>query len=56
MKIALTVTVDIDVDTWATEYALDRSEVRDDAKTYLEQALHEHLLAMPVAPLAVAVR
>jgi hypothetical protein len=48
MKIALTVTLDVDPEVWAAEYGLDAGPaglaqtVRDDARAHLANTVHEH--------------
>lgn len=36
MKIALRLTVEVDPDEWAEEYQIERSEVREDVRRYVE--------------------
>lgn len=52
MKIAMTITIEIDADAWAAEYGIDRSEVREDVRRYVSTTLY----AMPVEPTNVTVR
>lgn len=49
MRIALTVSLDVDPEVWATEYGLDTTgpggisrAVRDDARAHLANTLHGH--------------
>lgn len=35
MKVRITITVDVDADTWAFEYGVDRKDVRADVKDYI---------------------
>ena len=46
MKVKIEFTVDIDADTWAREYSLDKSEVREDVKAYVENGARDHLSDM----------
>lgn len=39
-------TVDINVDAWMTNYGVDRSEVRADVQTYIENGIRDHLAAL----------
>lgn len=50
-KIRMTVTLDIDTQSWADEYGVEPSEVRADVRAYVQSALY----GMPVAPNAVTV-
>ena len=52
MKIAMTVTLDVDPEVWASEYgtAATSRAVRDDVLSHLRNAVHEHY----VTDLAVA--
>lgn len=52
MKIAVNITVELDADVWAKEYGVDRSAVRGDVRSYIENALW----SMPVTPDRVNVR
>ena len=52
MRIALTVTLDVDSEVWASEYGLDADRpggtagaVRDDARAHLANALYEHYVS-----------
>ena len=43
MKVAVQVTVDIDVDAYCTEYGLDRDEVRETVRLHVRNDVTEHL-------------
>lgn len=51
MKIALRITLDIDEQVWADEYGLEVSEVRDDVREYIRNALY----SMPIEPRSATV-
>lgn len=36
MKVAVNVTVEVDAEAWATEFGVERDEVRADVKVYMQ--------------------
>jgi hypothetical protein len=42
VKIALTVTLDVDPEVWASEYGLSRDDVRADVQAHLMNTVYEH--------------
>ena len=41
MKISITLTIDVDPDEWADNYGIEKSEVREDVKTYVRTAVQQ---------------
>jgi hypothetical protein len=41
VKIRYSVTVEVDDDAWALEYGVERSDVRDDVKSYLDNMIDD---------------
>lgn len=41
MKVRIELTVDVDADTWAMEYGVDRRDVRKDFRAAAEAAIYE---------------
>ena len=41
MKIRMTVTIDVDPDTWMAEYGCERRDVRDNVGSYFESLLQD---------------
>lgn len=39
MKISITLTIDVDPNEWAENYGIDKSEVREDVKTYVHSTV-----------------
>lgn len=52
MKVRVSFVVDIDPDAWVQSYGVDRTEVREDVKRYVENGARDHLsdLGMLVEP------
>lgn len=46
MKIRVTFTLDIDPESWASEYGLDKTEVREDIQAYLANEAREWMNMM----------
>lgn len=46
MKVDVHFTVDVDADSWAEDYGIDRSEVRDDVKRHLRNIAIQHADAL----------
>jgi len=42
MRVALTLSLDIDEEAWAAEYGVDPARVRDDVRHHVAAALHGH--------------
>jgi hypothetical protein len=42
MKIKINFTLDVDPDSWAREYDIEKSEVRDDVKMYVKNGMLAH--------------
>lgn len=42
MRVRLIVSLDVDEETWASEYGIESSQVRDDVRSHLANVLHEH--------------
>lgn len=51
MKVKISFTIDVDVDAWMLDYSVERAEVREDVKVYVENGTLDHLrgLGMLVA-------
>ena len=43
IKVRVNFTVEIDAETWATEYGIELQDVRSDVKTYIENGVNSHL-------------
>lgn len=43
MKVEVKFTIDINEDSWAQDYGIDRSEVRDDVKRHLRNIAVQHV-------------
>ena len=48
MRIAVPVTLDVDVDAYALEYSIDKSDVREDVKRYAQTVVEEHFANLGV--------
>lgn len=44
MKVKITLTVDVDSEVWASEYGLDKSEVRADVKSKVQNDVYSQLV------------
>lgn len=53
MKVQIKLTVDVDVAAWCVEYGCERSEVREDVKTYLVDQIRQSHAAHDFALIAV---
>lgn len=43
MKVSVKVTVDVDVEAWAREYGIAKSEVREDVQDLAHETVLQHL-------------
>lgn len=50
MKVAVSLTVEIDPEAWSLEYDVPPEEVRADVKRYLAEHVHQHLVSLDVVP------
>ena len=46
MKVKIEFTIHVDADGWATEYGIDRTDVRDDVKSHVHQLVLAQLTDM----------
>ncbi len=46
MKVHVNFTVDVDADSWAADYNIDRSDVPDDVKRHLRNIAVQHMAAL----------
>jgi hypothetical protein len=46
MQVRVSFVVDIDPEAWMESYGVDRENIRDDVKTYVENGTIDHLQAL----------
>lgn len=46
MRITVTVKVDVDPEAWMQNYGVDRGEVREDVKRYVEDLARQQIVAV----------
>lgn len=55
-KVALRVSLEIDVNEWADEYGCEPREVPDNVRNYVRAGIYAALQSMPVEPKSMEVR